>query len=210
MDATFAVLAIAGSLAIGAASPGPSFVMVVRTAVAKSRRHGLAAALGMGVGGVVFCALALFGLQAIFARAEWLYAGFKIAGGAYLLVLAFRIWRHAAEPLDVRINAGGEDNARRSFALGLATQLSNPKTLVFYGSVFAALLPRDLPVWGYLVLPPVVMAIESGWYTLVALAFSLSRPRALYLRWKRWIDRCAAAVMAGLGLKLIFSSLRTA
>jgi threonine/homoserine/homoserine lactone efflux protein len=209
MDPALAILAIAGSLAIGAASPGPSFVMVVRTAVAKSRRHGLAAALGMGIGGVAFCALALFGVQAVFARAEWLYAGFKIAGGAYLLFLAFRIWRGAAAPLDVATTAMKPEGALRSFALGLATQLSNPKTLVFYGSVFAALLPRHLPVWGYFVLPPVVMMIESGWYTLVALAFSLSRPRAVYLRWKRWIDRCAATVMAGLGLKLIFSTVRT-
>jgi threonine/homoserine/homoserine lactone efflux protein len=210
MTPTLAVLAIAGSLAIGAASPGPSFVMVVRTAVAKSRRHGLAAAFGMGIGGLAFCLLALFGLQAVFDRADWLYIAFKLAGGLYLLFLAARIWRHAAAPLDVALRGANETDAFRSFALGLATQLSNPKTLVFYGSVFAALMPRHLPLWGYLVLPPVVMAIETGWYTLVALTFSLPRPRAVYLRWKRWVDRCAAMVMGGLGFKLILSSARAA
>ena len=43
---------------------------------------------------------------------------------------------------------------------------------------------------------------------IVALVFSLKKPRAAYLRWKTWVDRFAAGVMAALGLKLIFSSTR--
>jgi threonine/homoserine/homoserine lactone efflux protein len=207
MNATLAILAIAAAIAIGAASPGPSFVMVVRTAVARSRADGLAAALGMGVGGVIFCALALFGLRAVFAQAEWLYIAFKLAGGCYLIYLAWRIWRSADQPLAQENTAIAEGRRFKSFLLGLGTQLSNPKTLVFYGSVFA-LLPADLPVWGELVLPPIIMAIETGWYTLVALAFSLPRPRAIYLQWKSRIDRLAGAVMAALGVKLILSGTR--
>jgi threonine/homoserine/homoserine lactone efflux protein len=207
MNATLAILAIAAAIAIGAASPGPSFVMVVRTAVAKSRADGLAAALGMGVGGVIFCALALFGMRAIFAQAEWIYTAFKLAGGCYLIYLAWRIWRAADQPLAQESTTVVEGRVLRSFLLGLGTQLSNPKTLVFYGSVFA-LLPADLPIWGDLVLPPIIMTIETGWYTLVALAFSLPQPRAAYLRWKGKIDRLAGAVMAALGIKLILSSTR--
>jgi threonine/homoserine/homoserine lactone efflux protein len=207
MNATLAILAIAAAIAIGAASPGPSFVMVVRTAVAKSRADGLAAALGMGVGGVIFCALALFGMRAVFAQAEWLYVAFKLAGGCYLIYLAWRIWRSADRPLAQDGAAIVEGRLFKSFLLGLGTQLSNPKTLVFYGSVFA-LLPADLPTWGDLVLPPIIMAIETGWYTLVALAFSLPRPRAIYLQWKGRIDRLAGAVVAALGIKLILSTTR--
>jgi threonine/homoserine/homoserine lactone efflux protein len=207
MNATLAILAIAAAIAIGAASPGPSFVMVVRTAVAKSRADGLAAALGMGIGGVIFCTLALFGMRAIFAQAEWLYIAFKLAGGCYLIYLAWRIWRSADQPLSQDGAAIVEGRLFKSFLLGLGTQLSNPKTLVFYGSVFA-LLPADLPIWGDLVLPPIIMAIETGWYALVALAFSLPRPRAIYLQWKGRIDRLAGAVMAALGVKLILSTTR--
>jgi threonine/homoserine/homoserine lactone efflux protein len=207
MNATLAILAIAAAIAIGAASPGPSFVMVVRTAVAKSRADGLAAAFGMGVGGVIFCALALFGMRAVFAQAEWLYIGVKLAGGCYLIYLAARIWRSADQPLTQDGLRIVEGRLFKSFLLGLGTQLSNPKTLVFYGSVFA-LLPADLPLWGDFVLPPIILTIETGWYTLVALAFSLPQPRAAYLRWKGKIDRFAGAVMAALGVKLILSSTR--
>jgi threonine/homoserine/homoserine lactone efflux protein len=207
MTPTLAILAIAGAIAVGAASPGPSFVMVMRTALARSRADGAAAAFGMGIGGVIFCSLALLGMRAVFAQAPWLYLGFKIAGGGYLLYLALRMWMGARQPFSAEAGATARPQVLKSFLLGLATQLSNPKTLVFYGSVFA-LLPAQLPVWSYLVLPPIIMTIETGWYLIVALVFSLGRPRAAYLRWKTWVDRVAAGVMAALGLKLIFSSAR--
>jgi threonine/homoserine/homoserine lactone efflux protein len=207
MTPTLAVLAIAGAIAVGAASPGPSFVMVMRTSLARSRADGVAAAFGMGIGGVVFCTLALLGMRAIFVQAPFLYLGFKIAGGAYLLYLALRMWMGAKQPFAAEAGAAARPQIARSFLLGLATQLSNPKTLVFYGSVFA-LLPADLPAWTTLALPAIIMAIETGWYMIVALVFSLPQPRAVYLRWKTWVDRCAAGIMAALGLKLIFSSAR--
>ena len=48
MELLFAVTTIAGAILIGAMSPGPSFILVATTAVAVSRRDGLAASLGMG------------------------------------------------------------------------------------------------------------------------------------------------------------------
>jgi threonine/homoserine/homoserine lactone efflux protein len=204
MTPTLAILAISGAIAVGAASPGPSFVMVMRTALARSRADGVAAAFGMGIGGVIFCSAALLGMRAVFAQAPSIYLGFKIAGGAYLLYLAFRMWKGAKQPFQVEAGGAARPQVMKSFLLGLATQLSNPKTLVFYGSVFA-LLPADLPTWSTLVLPAIIMAIETGWYMIVALVFSLRKPRAAYLKFKTWVDRFAAGVMGALGLKLIFS-----
>jgi threonine/homoserine/homoserine lactone efflux protein len=71
--------------------------------------------------------------------------------------------------------------------------------------VFAALLPARPSMTVILALPVVLFLIEGGWYSAVALAFSTSRPRAAYLSCKAWIDRTAGAVMAALGLRLIFS-----
>ncbi len=68
MEPSVALLSILGALLVGAANPGPSFVLVARTAIAVSRPAGLAAALGMGVGGVLFSALALLGLHALLSH----------------------------------------------------------------------------------------------------------------------------------------------
>ena len=207
MDASIALLSILGALTIGAMSPGPSFVLVARTSIAVSRRAGLAAALGMGVGGVTFAALALLGLHTLLSQVGWLYLGLKLAGGLYLVYLAVRIWRGAAEPITVPDGAEGQPGGfTRSFLYALATQLSNPKTAIVYGSIFAALLPATPPVWVLLTLPPAVFLIEAGWYAIVAVAFSAGRPRAAYLRSKTWIDRLAASVIGALGLRLVFEA----
>jgi threonine/homoserine/homoserine lactone efflux protein len=207
-EAFIAVAGILGALAVGVVSPGPSFVLVARMSVALSRRDGLAASLGMGLGGVMFAALALAGLIAVLAQVPWLYLALKLTGGLYLLYLAVQIWRGASAPVVINERAVSRAGWWRSFWLGLATQLSNPKTAVIYGSVFAAFLQAETPAAMAVVLLPLIFLLETGWYAAVALVFSAGRPRAAYLKAKAWIDRIAGAVMAALGLRLIAEAAR--
>jgi len=204
---------ILGAVAIGVISPGPSFILVARMAMAPSvghaggRRNALAAALGMGVGGVVFAGLALFGLTAVLGRVGGLYLGLKLAGGLYLLYLGWRIWRGASRALEITdAAAAAPQGPGTSFLLGLATQLSNPKTALVYASIFAALLPAHPPAWLVAALLPLLFMLEAGWYSLVALSLSSTRPRGAYLRAKTVIDRCAGAVMGLLGARLLLDS----
>jgi len=207
MSPLAAVTAILAALMLGAVSPGPSFIVVARNSIGLSRRAGVATAVGMGAGGVVFSAIALVGLYALLTAVAWLYIGLKIAGGIYLVYLASKIWRGAKTPLSLDgMQSGHAGTGRRAFWTGLGTQMSNPKTAIVYGSIFAALLPRNPPLWCYIALPPLVFAVEAGWYTVVALSFSSERPRALYVRWKTWVDRLAAGAIAALGLRLIFNA----
>lgn len=205
MNTAMTIFSIGSAVAIGAMSPGPSFVMVARTAVASTRAHGLAAALGMGTGGTVFATAALLGMQALLASVPWLYLALKAGGGAYLAYLGFRIWKGAKSPLmlDEQNGQAQERTLKRSFMLGLGTQLSNPKTAIVYGSIFASLLPRDVPLTLNLVLPAVVFSIEAGWYAIVALLLSAASPRDAYLRYKSWVDRTAGGVMVLLGFRLV-------
>jgi threonine/homoserine/homoserine lactone efflux protein len=210
MEHVLPLASILVAIALGAISPGPSFVLVARTAIAGSRRAGLGTALGMGLGGLTFATLALLGLIALLAQVAWLYLGLKIFGGLYLLYLAWRLWRGASEPLSVdtagMVQAGG---FFRAVLLGLFTQLSNPKTAVVYAGIFAALLPsQHLPLWLTVALPVAIFCIEFSWYALVATAFSAGGPRRAYLGAKAWIDRLAGGVMAALGIRLIVEGVR--
>jgi threonine/homoserine/homoserine lactone efflux protein len=207
------LLGIAGALAVGVVSPGPSFVMVARTAVSLSRSQGVAAAFGMGVGGACFALAALAGLQALLLAVPTLYVVLKIAGGLYLAYLGVRIWLGANHPLSMAPSPPGEGGANRqagrAFLLGLATQLSNPKTAIVYASVFAAFLP-PVPSLSFGVgIVALVFALETSWYALVALALSASGPQKTYLRYKAWADRFAGTVMVCLGLRLLASAHRT-
>lgn len=206
MELSASILGIALAVTLGAMSPGPSFLLVARTSLAVSRQDGLAAALGMGVGAVAFAAVALFGLLAVFAAVPWLHLAIKVLGGAYLLYFGWRIWRGAEEPLALPAASHPSRPAQlwRSFALGLFTQVSNPKTAIVYASIFASLLPGEMPPPLLLALPLMVFAIETGWYALVALALSAPAPRARYLAGKAWFDRSAGTILFLLGARLVF------
>lgn len=202
------LFSILAAVLIGAVSPGPSFVLVSRIAVSRSRRAGLAAAFGMGTGSVIFATLALFGLSTLLMQVEWLYLALKVAGGLYLIYIGIRIWRSAAEDLAIDAPASPDGGSIwRNYGFALGTQLSNPKTAIFYGSIFVALLPAQPAFWLLAALPPAVFAVEVGWYTIVTIAFSSNRPRALYLGSKLWIDRVAGVVMGALGARLVAEGL---
>jgi threonine/homoserine/homoserine lactone efflux protein len=187
------------ALLAGVLSPGPSFVMAARTAVAKSRADGLALSLGLGFGATFVAGLCLAGLHAVLTAVPMLYVILKVAGGLYLLWMAWNIWRAAPQPLSLDTEPDKQQSASlwASFRLGLYTQLSNPKAAVVYGSVFAALLPPQFPLAAALLVMLGVWVMESGWNALVVL---------VYLSGKTLIDRLAAGVMGALGLRLISSS----
>ena len=204
-----ALLGIAMTLSVGTMSPGPSFVMVARTAVSASRADGVAAALGMGVGGVLFAIAALLGLNGLLQAVPSLYVALKVAGGVYLAYLGVRIWRGAGAALSMSADGPVAGVSwRRSFLYGLTTQVSNPKTAIVYASVFAAFMPAAPTVGFDLAVCAAVFSIEAGWYGLVAVVLSSARPRGVYLRAKSAIDRLAGGVMVLLGLRLVTSATR--
>ena len=203
------LLGVVSALVVGVVSPGPSFMLVARVAVSTSRPSGLAAALGMGVGGSVFALAALLGLQAVLLAVPTMYLGLKVLGGLYLCYLGYRIFVGAKQPLEAGASGYSQKAAlTRAFWLGLTTQLSNPKTAIVYASVFAAFLPVTFSFTFAAVLLLAVFFIEAGWYAFVALVLSSPQPRRLYLNYKAWVDRAAGLVMVGLGIKLLASAHR--
>lgn len=206
-----AILAsILGVFLLGAMSPGPSFIVVSRIAIARSRADGLMAAVGMGIGGFFFACIAVAGLTAILLQVEWLNILLRLAGGAYLVWIGISIWRAAPQKITIaEMPADQPSTLWKSLLRGLFVQISNPKTAIFYASMFAALLPSPAPTWMLLALPPLLFINEFLWYAIVALGFSSHGPRVVYLRSKTWIDRTAGAVVGALGLKLMTDSART-
>jgi len=204
VDAIVALLGLALVHLLAVASPGPSTVLVVQTA-AVSRRGGLIAAFAMMLGAVAWAAAALYGLQALFAHFAWLYLVFRIAGGLFLIWLAVMIWRHARDPLpEIAAPAAGGDG--RIFVRALLLQLSNPKIMVFFGSIFLSILPQDLPGWMQAAVLALVAFDEFTWFALLALMFSGNTARAFYRRAKFWLDRIMGGALALLGLRLALST----
>ena len=205
MESLIILGSITLALMLGAISPGPTFIYVAKNSIAISRKHGLFTALGTGTGAALFGLLAVMGLQAILLAVPSAYLVLKICGGLYLLWIAYKIIKHAKEPMDSPNGSAEPMSYKQAYRLGLITQMSNPKIAVILASIFTALLPKDIPTYFYVVLPMLCFFIDAGWYSLVAVALSAEGPRKVYLKSKALFDRVAGGVMTVLGLKLIFA-----
>lgn len=186
-------------------SPGPDFFYVSQTAASRSRRDALAGVAGIALGVAIWAALALAGLTWLFARASVLAQVVAVAGGAYLVWMGAHLLRAGLQPAP----AAGNDapapaaNARQALRAGLATNLSNPKVVVYFGSIFAAFIRTPLAVgarWGLWLM---IVAETLAWFALVASVFALPRVRAGYLRARRFVDGGAGLVFIGFGLELV-------
>ena len=199
------LLGIAAVLFFGAMSPGPSFLVVARNSLAKSRAHGLATAVGTGLGVSIFAMLAGLGVTALLRTVPVVFLIFKIAGGLYLVYLAYLIWRFAKQPLlSAEQAVDSTETLWQAFYQGLIAQISNPKTALVIAGIFAVFIPAEPPVFTVPLIALIAFVIDFCWYAFVALSLSAQKSRHVYARLKVWLDRTVACLLGLIGLRLIF------
>lgn len=209
-------------------SPGPDFLFVTRTAVSQSRAKAMAGVVGIVVGIVVWAGASFLGLQILFEKAPWLQRGIAALGGLYLLWMGWQLLRGALAKPQAPAEKPGADAAAKAdeaeavpaaseaataakpmahpFLMGLFTNLSNPKAVIYFGSVFSAFLGPDIPEavrWGIFLL---VIVISLAWFAFVALLFGLPQLRRGYRRIGRWIDGVAGVLFVGFGGSLLWNA----
>ncbi len=186
---------------VAAMSPGPSFVLTVRTAASEGFRTSTALAVGFGIGAILWATAAMAGLALLFQILPGLFLALKLVGAAFLLFIAVMMWRHARDPLVVA-EPGRPRSPLSAVRLGLLTFLANPKPAVFFGAVFVGLVPPETPLVMRVALLAVIFFDETVWYVIVGRVFSLPRARSVYLALKAWIDRAFGTLIAGFGIKI--------
>ena len=196
-----AFLTVATLLTLGAISPGPAVLMSARTGVTEGLRTGVFLAMGIGLGAVFWALLAMSGLALLFQIAPTLLWVFKIAGGLYLVWMAWGMWRHAPEPL-ADLTGMPPRSALSALRLGLVTQLSNPKPAVLLSAIFIGTIPPGTPLWIKAALLVYLFIVETTWNTIVARIFSFQSTRRAYIGAKTVIDRSFGGLLALLGVKI--------
>jgi threonine efflux protein len=175
--------------------------MVGHVAASRSRRAGVLAALGVMTASVAWVSLSLAGVGVLMLEAGVAYTAVRVLGACYILYVGLRMLRGRA-PASGDGGRGPAGRRRSPYLSGILTTLANPKSAVFWTSVFALVLPGQAPAWFYLAVAGLIAAQSAAWYGLVALAFSTGPARRGYQRLSAWLDRIAGGVMILLGAKL--------
>ena len=187
-------LAILGALA----SPGPAFIVMIRSAFAGGRRAALPTGLGLSIAAVCWSILAVLGLQVVFLAVPAAYVALKILGAGYLLWLAVSLWRHADRPVETVPPGFG-----RGFRLGLITNMANPKLVFFVAAIFSTVVPAGLPVTAKVQLIANHFTIELLWYGFAAFVLTTAPMRRAYIAMKTRFDKGAALVLGALALRIV-------
>ena len=163
--------------------PGPAVIYILNRSVSDGREVGLAAVAGLEVGDTIQALAAVAGLSAVIATSATAFNVVKWAGALYLIVAGVRTLLHPPAPLDP--DQPGV-SMRRAFRQGVLVNALNPKTALFFLSIFPQFVHPDD---GHVALQSLVLAVVfvvlatvfNGTYSLMAssLRHLLLRGRAL-------------------------------
>jgi threonine/homoserine/homoserine lactone efflux protein len=190
-------------------TPGPNMVYLISRAITQGPAAGMVSLGGVALGFVVYMLCAACGITALLFAVPFAYDALRLAGAAYLLWLAWQAIKPGGRsPFQVR--KLGVDGPRKLFAMGLVTNLLNPKIAMLY----LALLPQFIDPAGSvltqsLALGAVQIAISVGVNAMIALAagsialFLDTRPSWLLIQ--RWL---MGTVLAGLAVRMALETRR--
>lgn len=197
-----------GTYLVASASPGPSNMAIMVTAMRGGRCPALVLAAGVITGTLFWAVLAATGVAAVLAA----YAGalfvIKIVGGLYLLLLAFRAGHSAVRPEQKMIVMDAGRPTRRLGALyrqGVIMHVCNPKAVLAWIAIISLGLRRDVPASA---LPAIIggcTLLAVLVYGSYAVLFSTAPMVVLYERSRRWIEGGLCALFAATGVTLIVS-----
>lgn len=183
--------------------PGTGTVYTVSTGLFYGPRLSLAAAVGCTLGIVPHLLASILGLSFVLHMSALVFQGLKFAGAAYLLYLAWAMWRDQGA-----LSFGStspERSARQIIVRAILLNLLNPKlTLFFFAFLPLAISPGAAsPLAQLLGLSLVFMALTLAVFAAYGvLAGSVRKHVVGSPRVVTWLRRSFAAAFAALGVRL--------
>jgi amino acid exporter len=194
---------------LGLATPGPNILAVIGTSMSAGRGQGVALALGVSAGSFCWALLTAGGLTALLAAYASALTVIKIAGGAYLLWLAYKSLRAAASAHDIQPTtlSGLSGEPLGYFVRGLTVQMTNPKAALTWIAIMSLGLHDQAPLWVALSIVIGTTVFSLIGYYLYAVAFSTTTMVRVYSKGRRWIQGALGAFFAFAGIRLLTSRL---
>lgn len=184
--------------------PGANFVLVGQLAAGHQRSVAVAASFGISTVTFMWATVAILGLGLLFTtQPHWRYV-LQVAGGLYLCYLATRFWRVRSLASTTALT---HVSVSQAFRQGFFTNVLNPKTALFFGSVFATALPAHASL-SLLVTAVVLVYLNSlVWHLILAFLFSQRTIQQFYARKVHIFSRFCSILIAFFGLQLVIHTI---
>ena len=196
------VLLAAGTVfVLGAMSPGPSLMVVLRNTMIGGRRQGVMCAIGHGLGFGLYAGMAVYGLIVLLEEAPTVFTTLQLIGSGLLGWYGWSMW-HAEH--DSLFNDDHASSAQ-GFGEGFAIAFFNPKIALFLVAVLAQVLQPDMSLASKAAVGLLGMVIDTGWYLVVALVLTGTPWLDRLKQRARTIHRLTALVLWGFALSVLLT-----
>lgn len=184
-------------------TPGVNFVLIAQLASSDDRSIAVAAVFGITSATLTWAIVAIAGVGSIFVTHPTIRQIAQIAGGAYLLYVAAKLWRPSLSPL-------ASHNTKlvpaSAFRLGYLTNILNPKPALFFGSIFVAALPANVGVYGLACAVALVYVNALLWHLLLVVIFSTPSVKLGFERFGKMSSQVAGVLVGVVAVKLIWAA----
>ena len=186
--------------------PGTGVIYTLSAGLFQGRLASVAAAVGCTAGILPHMAASMLGLAALLHASALAFQAVKLAGVAYLLYLAWQMWRAGAPAAETGTPVPG--SLARVAVRGLLINILNPKLSTFFLAFLPQFTPADAadPLWMMAGHSAVFMLMTLVVFVLYGLFAALARERVIASpRVMRWLQRSFAGLFAALGVRLAFA-----
>ena len=177
-------------------SPGPDVLLVAKSAASTTRANTLKIILGISVGIVFWVILTLLGFTVLLEQWPWIQQVMMLVGGFFLAKMGLAMLKGGITSLKQDANLEGtiEANTKNYFLLGLYTNLANPKTLIYFSSVFSLALSSTA---GMNLKPQLAVIIPIQTFivfSLLMMILSIPKIKAIYQKSGSYSDIISGSI----------------
>jgi len=211
MEILFGFLTVGVISLLGAMSPGPDFVLVTKNSILHSRKTGIYTSVGIGVGILVHVVYSLIGIGLIISQSILLFSILKYIGAVYLLYLGISLLRKRRDNQEVVIeksqnNQDVKISHVKAFREGFLNSALNPKTTIFFLSVFTQIINPNTHVFVQFMYGLEVAIVVFAWFALLSFLLSTNIVKNRFNRVQYYLSKAMGAILVVLGVKVALSS----
>ena len=193
---------------VASASPGPATLAIAGTSMGSGRASGLSLASGITTGSLMWSVSAALGLGAVMLANAWMFEVVRYFGAAYLMFLAYKSARSALSRKNIATKPMTGSKSRL-FTKGLLLHVTNPKAILFFGSLYSLGIPVGSSI-GDLAIVIIAVGIQSVLiFHGYAILFSSKAMTRVYLRLRRWFEGAFAIGFGAASFKIITAKIQS-
>ncbi|BCU64405.1 hypothetical protein F941_01990 [Acinetobacter bouvetii DSM 14964 = CIP 107468] len=192
-------------------SPGPDVLLIAKSAASNTRLNTLKIIAGISAGIVVWVVLTLMGFTVLVEQFPWIQQVLMMVGGLFLAKMGWGMLNGGLKLLkqEVALDSSEEiEKPQNYFIQGLLTNLSNPKTLIYFSSVFSLALSSsagsDLKTQLAFIIPIQTFLV----FSLLMMIVSMPKIKVLYQRAGSYIDIISGGLFLAFAVWLWYDAIK--